>query len=133
MNDVSQYSHLKDLPLPIDVPRSGVQLLIGVGSGALIPWEVRAPLRPGQPYAERTQLGWVVRGPSTMSTATTAEAERQTVEMPQRKPPSPRDDTKKPDDVDTCPKEGMPPVRQSGTSSQESAGVRYRVTCNAGY
>jgi hypothetical protein len=41
------------------------QLLLGVASGVLAPLEVRLPQVPRQPYAERTQLGWVVRGPST--------------------------------------------------------------------
>jgi hypothetical protein len=62
-SDVARFDHLSDLQIS-DVRGRHAQLLIGVGSGLLQPLEVRLPPAPEQPYAERTQLGWVVRGPS---------------------------------------------------------------------
>ena len=65
--DVSQFSHLADLTLPSHYPGE-VQLLIGANSGLLTPLEVRVSQHPELPYAERTSLGWVVRGPTGRST-----------------------------------------------------------------
>ena len=54
--------HLSDVYVP---PLSGTRadLLIGANSSALVPLEVRPSPSPELPYAERTALGWVVRGP----------------------------------------------------------------------
>lgn len=73
--DISRFDHLRDINMH-DVRGMRVQLLIGAGSEALIPLEIRSPSRAGQPYAERTMLGWVIRGPSGQSTLnTTHQAE----------------------------------------------------------
>ena len=61
--DINQFQHLRDIPLH-ELPAGPVQLLIGAGSDALTPLEIRPPQAPGQPYAERSLLGWVIRGPS---------------------------------------------------------------------
>jgi hypothetical protein len=60
--DVSKYQHLRDIRLE-ELPDDRVRLLIGVGSGVLTPLEVRPPPSQERPYAERTVLGWIVRGP----------------------------------------------------------------------
>jgi hypothetical protein len=67
LNDLLAYPHLRDLPL-LDVRGKQVRLLIGAASGVLMPLEIRSPPTTGQPYAERTLLGWVVRGPSRTTT-----------------------------------------------------------------
>ena len=61
-SDIQHYEHLKGINLPEERP-SKLQMIIGVDSNALAASEVRMPPRDGQPYAEKTRLGWVVRGP----------------------------------------------------------------------
>ena len=61
-SDVRHYEHLKGINLPEERP-SKLRMIIGVDSNALAASEVRMPPRDGQPYAEKTRLGWVVRGP----------------------------------------------------------------------
>jgi hypothetical protein len=63
-DDLKIFSHLHDLKISPPVG-SHVGLLIGANSSALVPIDVRCPPSPGQPYAELTQLGWVVRGPTS--------------------------------------------------------------------
>jgi hypothetical protein len=73
MKDVMKHPHLRDISLK-EVHGKDVRLLIGVGSGLLTPLEVRVPPNNKLPYAERTILGWVVRGPSGAPAAREAEA-----------------------------------------------------------
>ena len=61
-SDVSDYVHLRDLPIPTVEPKS-VQLLIGQDNpDALIPLETRRG-KVNEPYAVRTSLGWSINGP----------------------------------------------------------------------
>jgi hypothetical protein len=57
-----KYAHSSDFPVEA-IPSGPIRLLIGAGSDAIVPIEIRTSGRPGDPYAERTRLGWVVRGP----------------------------------------------------------------------
>ena len=59
---VDRYDHLRGIQLPT-VDDGAVHLLIGADSRASMPLELRCPPAAGGPYAERTELGWVVRGP----------------------------------------------------------------------
>ena len=63
LEDIAHHKHLRGVPV-VDVRRKRVQLIIGASSGLLVPLEVRSPSSTNCPYAERTTLGWVVRGPS---------------------------------------------------------------------
>ena len=63
-SDIKGYKHLKDLDIPQVNGSDDVMLLIGADSEAQFPLEIRNSGIRGEPYAERTMLGWVVRGPS---------------------------------------------------------------------
>ena len=66
--NLRSWAHLRDLPLQ-PCKNYQVRLLIGVESSAIVPLEVRPPPSDGGPYAERTVLGWVLRGPHLYSGA----------------------------------------------------------------
>ena len=60
--DIEKYAHLRGVTLPA-VVNEDVMLLIGTDADVHVPTEIRKPTQPYEPYAERTVLGWVVRGP----------------------------------------------------------------------
>lgn len=61
--DLSEWSHLSDIPLVEFTPES-VQLLIGQDCPeVLMPLEIRKATEKGAPYAVRGILGWTVNGP----------------------------------------------------------------------
>ncbi len=63
--NISQFSHLKDLPVVRNM--SNVDLLIGQdNSEILIPLQVRKGKR-GEPFAVQTLFGWSVNGPSIVN------------------------------------------------------------------
>ncbi len=60
--DVAKWDHLKDIEIPA-LDKKGVSLIIGQDvPQALAPLDIRRG-RDHEPYAVRTQLGWVLNGP----------------------------------------------------------------------
>ena len=63
IDDVSRWTHLRDLVALHEPSEPRVELLIGQDSPAsLMPLEVRSG-RAGEPFAVRTKLGWSINGP----------------------------------------------------------------------
>ena len=61
-SDLDKWDHLRNLDLPV-IDCTHVDLMIGTNAPQVHePWEIRNSTGKNVPYAEKTKLGWVVKG-----------------------------------------------------------------------
>ena len=61
-NEIKKWSHLSDIILP-DIDSNAVHLVIGQYNNTILLPERIESGQPGEPYAVKTPLGWVLNGP----------------------------------------------------------------------